>query len=290
MKKACLIVFLFRQALLIGSIDSNFESYWYQGAEISTYDLKQFRYGEQHSGHSVLLYVTENFLGDLQVKHESGPKVNLVPILKLNHTKKFITGIYPYSVLTSTFHPLDQEQPLKITGSIQEWCGHTWTQFNNRKDWIINTFSYFQEEGDQVSKLPMNWTENGLWTLIRLSPKDLPVGFFGIIPSITALRFQKLQTNSFLAEGSLIQNSRFLGVGSFYNEYRLSYKNLGRRLSLWFEPFFPYKIVGWRESYLDTDGNQVGESVATFKTSKTINYWDLNKNKDRKNRKNLQLN
>ncbi|MEM6807488.1 MAG: septum formation inhibitor Maf, partial [Bacteroidota bacterium] len=47
----------------------DFQAYWYKGeAEISSYKLEQARYGEIHEGHSVLVYVTEDFSKSKQVK------------------------------------------------------------------------------------------------------------------------------------------------------------------------------------------------------------------------------
>ncbi|MDP7238046.1 MAG: hypothetical protein QGI34_15090, partial [Candidatus Latescibacteria bacterium] len=41
---------------------ASFGDYWYQGkAEITSYTLKQARYGEIHDGHVVLIFVTEDF-------------------------------------------------------------------------------------------------------------------------------------------------------------------------------------------------------------------------------------
>ena len=48
---------------------ADFGAYWYQGkAEITSYTLEQARYGEIHSGHAVLVYVTEDFSRGKQVK------------------------------------------------------------------------------------------------------------------------------------------------------------------------------------------------------------------------------
>ena len=75
----------------------SFGDYWYQGeAELNRYDLKQFRYGEMRGGDAVLIFVTEDFLTDKQVKYEYGPKPeSAATVLKMNATRKFITGIYP---------------------------------------------------------------------------------------------------------------------------------------------------------------------------------------------------
>jgi len=60
---------------LLYSISSNaqlsqeFKQHWFDGyAEINSYALNQSRYGEQRNGSAVLIYVTEDFLADEQVK------------------------------------------------------------------------------------------------------------------------------------------------------------------------------------------------------------------------------
>jgi hypothetical protein len=79
-----------------------FQNYWYpNGAEISRYRLEQARYGDIHSGDAVLIFVTESMDPKLQVKADR-PDSDDIPILKLNATRKFYTGIYPYSVLHSS--------------------------------------------------------------------------------------------------------------------------------------------------------------------------------------------
>ena len=83
-----------------------FGDYWYQGkAEITSYEMEQARYGEIRKGHAVLIFVTEDFSKSKQVKLDNPQKdpEDAVKILKLNFVRKFITGIYPYSIMTSVF-------------------------------------------------------------------------------------------------------------------------------------------------------------------------------------------
>ena len=109
-----------------------FQSYWYQGlAELSRYELTQSRYGELHEGEAVLIFVTEDFLTDLQVKHEYGPATNAVSVLKLNAYRRFYTGLYPYNVMTSVFTPVDGSPTLKVANSVHEWCGISYMQINS---------------------------------------------------------------------------------------------------------------------------------------------------------------
>ena len=83
-----------------------FNEYWFQGlAEISRFELEQARYNEIHKGSAVLIFVTEEFLIDKQVKSEQGRKPGAVSVLKLNFVKNFNTGIYPYSIMSSIFTP-----------------------------------------------------------------------------------------------------------------------------------------------------------------------------------------
>ena len=108
--------------------------YWYSGlAEVNTYELSQARYGEMRSGTAALIFVTEPFLIEEQVKSDypdSDPD-NVMSVLKCNLTKQFHTGIYPYSIMTSVFTPVDKPQtPVKVVSSCQEWCGTTYSQVN----------------------------------------------------------------------------------------------------------------------------------------------------------------
>ncbi len=114
--------------------DASFDQYWNQGkAEISSYQLEQARYGEIHKGTAVLIFVSEPFSTSEFVKADY-PGMDNVQVLKLNATKQFTTGIYPYSMMTSSFFPLDgSTNSLKISCSSQEWCGHTYMEMTRKK-------------------------------------------------------------------------------------------------------------------------------------------------------------
>ena len=157
-------------------LSKEFKDYWYAGnAEITSYEIKQARYGELREGTAVTIFVTEDFLPGAQVKANNPSKEN-IPVLKLNSTKKFLTGIYPYSIMTSTFSPVNSEEhALKVSNSVQEWCGHVYAQLNNKKQFEVTAHSYFEGEADQNMKLPKTWLENELWNLIRINPNELPI-------------------------------------------------------------------------------------------------------------------
>ena len=160
-----------------------FNDYWYKGeAEITSYELEQARYGEIHQGHAALVFVTEPFSKQKQVKldYPAQNRGDEVPILKLNTTKKFNTGIYPYSMMSSVFAPVDLAQyphALKLTTSSQEWCGQTFLQLNNKEQtYEVDARSYFESEGDEQLSLEKTWLEDELWTRLRINPESLPVG------------------------------------------------------------------------------------------------------------------
>jgi hypothetical protein len=290
----CIIaVFSCFSFLAAEEVGGEFQSYWYQGAEISTFDLKQYRYGQIHAGNAVLIYVTENFLEDKQVKHEFGPKERAVPILKLNATRNFFTGVYPYSLMTSVFHPIQNvSSPLKITSSSQEWCGNTFTQWNQGPvGWKMNLFSYFQKEGDMNLDLEEGYHEDGLWTLLRIDPKKLPVGEFFLYLSCVEQRFRHSQIQAHKVIGTFDGNITYDGgrKGESFAKYQIAYQDLGRELEIIFEQKFPYRVLEWREIYKDVSGKTVGETIAVRKTWKLLDYWNRNKSEDRKLREELQL-
>src|SRR5688500_17809876 len=83
-----------------------FKTYWHAGkAEINSYELSQSRYGEKRDGRAVLIFVTEDFSKKNHVKfdHPEEAVLGKVNVLKLNFTKNFTTGIYPYSMMLSVF-------------------------------------------------------------------------------------------------------------------------------------------------------------------------------------------
>ena len=185
-----------------------FNDYWYAGeAEISSYKLEQERYGQMRDGSAVLIFVTEDFLPEKQVKADNYSKDN-VPVLKLNATKNFNTGVYPYSIMQSTFYPVsNNKHAIKVSASIQEWCGHVYTQLNNRDDYEIMSHSYFQSDADQNFNIEKAILENELWAKLRVNPKSLPTGNIEVIPSLEYLRLRHGKFVAQKATAKLTENS-----------------------------------------------------------------------------------
>lgn len=269
----------------------DFKNHWYQGkAELNRYELKQARYGEIHEGHAVMIFVTEDFLREQQVKRDMGSEP-ADSVLKLNFTKNFFTGIYPYSLMTSVFTKVDFEKPEtpKVSFSGQEWCGHVYMQLNRDDDeFDCQLHSYFQSEGDQSFELPLAVLEDEIWNMIRMAPNTLPLGKIKVIPSSEHARLKHIELEPLKAEASLaIEKDRTFSKEQVY-VYRLKYTSgLNRELTIYFDQKVPYQIRGWRETG-DSFGREL-TTTAVLKNTIMNDYWSRNRNEDRKLRKELGL-
>ncbi|WP_439127939.1 septum formation inhibitor Maf [Polaribacter sp.] len=258
-----------------------FNDYWYEGkAEITSYKLTQNRYGEHHEGTAVNIFVTEDFLPEKQVKADYQNEKN-VPVLKLNSTKKFTTGIYPYSIMTSTFSPINiNKKTIKISFSSQEWCGNTFVQLNNREKFEIDFYSYFENNADRELVLEKNVLENELWNQLRINPKSIKKGRYKVIPSFEYLALNHQKIKAFDAEVNLIENGNFMNFSVYY-------PTLKRKLTVKLTKEFPYLIEGWEETSTKR-GKTLTTKAAKINTIKSA-YWTKNGATDTKERKELGL-
>jgi hypothetical protein len=257
-------------------ISENFKRYWYAGeAEITSYQLEQARYGELRDGNAVLIYVTEPFLPNEQVKANRNNPDN-VSVLKLNATKNFLTGIYPYSIMSSTFYPVhDNQHGLKTSLSVQEWCGHVYSQLNNREQFEFRSHSYFEGEADQNFTMEKALLENDIWTKIRINPENLPKGNITMIPSLEFLRLRHQEIKSYEAKAEISSKD---GITT----YTISYPELERNLMIHFTSTFPFSIEGWTEEFksgFGTNAKTLTTTASKMKTLKTA-YWKQNGNSD----------
>jgi hypothetical protein len=183
-------------------VSARFGQRWRDGkAEISGYRVTTMRYGEPREGTSALIYVTEPMSRRTWIKDDHARGDDRVEVLKLNHTLNFRTGIYPYSVMTSVFSPVESEgrepfTPAKISLSVQEWCGHVYHQIYPKGDHFHSVIhSYFASEGDRAETVQTE--EHPLYEdalLIQLRELDGP--FLGgktswsgtLVPSLWSTR------------------------------------------------------------------------------------------------------
>jgi hypothetical protein len=251
-----------------------FRDYWHAGkAEVNAYNLMQSRYGESRRGKAVLIFVTEDLSKKLQVKLDDPSRRNNINVLKLNFTKKFITGIYPYSLMLSVFTPVNRDKEpssLKASMSSQEWCGHVYTQVNLRGNrYAIASHSYFEEEADERFSVRQALLEDELWNFIRLDPENLPVGEINVVPGLfyTRLSHVDLKVRSAIGEKTET-DSAYL--------YHLTFPQQERKMSIRYAKGFPHQILGWTETWQEK-GNTM-ETTATLDKSMYTDYWTKNKN------------
>ncbi|MCA1761410.1 MAG: septum formation inhibitor Maf [Cryomorphaceae bacterium] len=270
----------------------NFGDYWYAGeAEIAKYNLTQSRYGQERRGDAVLIFVTEDFLPEKQVKKEFGEKEG-ISVLKLNKLKKFVTGIYDYSIMTSVFTPIDYRvypATMKTTFSSQDWCGQSMGQMNLRSGKLqYQVRSYFQAEGDKDISLDATYIEEDVWTRIRLEPQMLPRGEIDMVPSQEYLRLHHRELKPYKAKASLVLqvNDDKAENREFYI-YKITYPELDRTLEIICESEFPFEILEWSETLSGKEEKEV--TTATLSTKIRAPYWEYNSNENKALRDSLGL-
>lgn len=270
----------------VAAAHPTFDKYWYRGkAELNRYDLQQSRYGALHKGEAVLIFVTEDFLQTKQVKFEGKGDAqdaqDAKSVLKLNSYRRFYTGIYPYTIMTSVFSLAKEpkQPPLKLTFSATEWCGQAFMQINQRAgQFQIEERSYFEAEGDRDTTLPLALVEDALWTRVRQDPSTLPIGRVELLPAAHHVRLDHVPLKLMAAQASLSAEQQGKRT------YRVKY-DAGRELALTFETRFPYRITSFEET------PKAGAPVTrgTLSRSIMLPYWEKHGPDDGAYRKALGL-
>lgn len=261
-------------------------SYFSGKAEVNTYHLEKARYNDVHPGEAVLIFVTEPFLIQKQVKSDHPSKSNSVPVLKMNRIDRFSTGIYDYSIYTSVFTPttkFEPTYPLKVTMSSQDWCGQSFMQLNNNRGFDFMLRSYFESEGDTTEHLGYSLMEDNILNLARIDTALLPRGEFDVIPSMSHLRLSHAPLKMYKGNASL---------SNLENQVVYSYDipELKRGVRIFMNPRDNFQIVRWEETYPTVFDGKLRKSVYTLRKSERLPYWELNQTNDDNWRDSLQLN
>ncbi len=274
-----------------------FKQTWYAGkAEINTYALQQARYGETRNGEAALIFVTEDFSTEKLVKLDEPEKTgDKVRVLKMNMTKNFVTGIYPYSMMLSVFTPVSGDgnrKTLKADCSSQEWCGQTFSQLQlkgNSYSWQLH--SYFEKESEQDKKLDSDLMEDEVWNRIRINPSSLPQGKVSVLPGLLWQRLSHIELKKEDAVLTLLKADRFFIKDSGVQMYTIHYPAAQRTLQIYFQTAFPHEILGWQENYPDGFGNnkKMLTTKAIRKKTGWLDYWKHNALADTTYRDTLQL-
>lgn len=247
-------------------------SYFSGKAEINTYELNKARYNGLHSGEAILIFVTEPFLVNEQVKSDDPDHNEAVQVLKMNRIDRFSTGIYDYSIYTSVFTPTAKfapSFPLKATMSSQDWCGQSFMQLNNRDGFKYMLRSYFESEGDTVQHLNYALSEDNIFNLARIDTALLPRGEFDVIPTMSHLRLSHSPLKSYKANASL-------AVLENQIVYVYDIPELRRGVRIFMDSQNHFQIVRWEETYPTVFDGKLRKSIYTLKKSESLPYWELN--------------
>ena len=274
------------KAIFASATSNQFNEYWYAGkAEICSYDYTINRYDEPRTGYAVFVFVTEDLSKSKQVKLDDPAKAgdDRVPVLKLNAIQRFQTGIYDYSLMSSLFTPVDVQKfphSLKATTTVQDWCGHVFTQMNLKgNQYHVTSYSYFEMEGDKQSDTQGDaMLEDEVFTRLRINPASLPKGATKMIPNLT---YTRLRHKPIAAQNDTIDiKDGEAGLKTCI----VTYPDIKRRLEVNFEAVFPYKIM----SFIEYDGDKK-MSEAKLKKSVMSDYWAKHDLKSDPLRKDLGL-
>lgn len=267
---------------------SRFWKHWGDGrAELSSYRAQVERYGVLRDAEVVKIFVTEPMDRRTWIKDDGAPRAQQVQVLKLNQMIKFQTGIYPYSVMTSTFSPAGRWRseafaPAKITLTAQEWCGHVFEGLWAGPDQMMTRVrSYFSSEGEKtaIQKIDVQTLyEDALWIQLREWEGPFAQGksWRGpVVPSLWRVRKKHIATAPIQGE---IQREEATREGAAVRRFTLRYAGYWKRIDI--EAAWPHRVLGWSAS----DGEK-----ATLQGSKRLAYWMLNGPKDTGYRKQIGL-
>jgi hypothetical protein len=256
-----------------------FESHWRDGkAEIDGYRLVVSRYGEDRDGTAVMIFVTEPFNESKRVKEERPPAHphDTIDVLKLNLVRDFQTGVYDYNTMVSVFVRASNFEPVKVSFSSAEWCGHVYTELIFRSRQIRGMHvSYFEDETGPIS-LPRpkgGVTEDELFIALRgLRGDFLEAGEQRRVPYLPGAFFSRLShqplgwTEAIIKRDAAVQTV-VVPAGSFETTLYDVRVGDGRAGVFYIETAYPHRIVQWSLPP-DASGELAG--------STRLAYWKLN--------------
>lgn len=262
---------------------SAFWEHWGDGrAELSGYRMTVQRYGAPREAELALIYVTEPHDRRTWIKDDDVSEPHRVEVLKLNQNVAFLTGVYPYSIMTSVFAPVDRFRtepfsPVRVVHQVQEWCGAYSHRIWPGEDRFRSLrLSYFAHEGERVREVevpPGTLYEDAL--LVQLRELDGPFAGGGdwegmLVPELWRLRaghrgVEPLPASITREEGVRETAEGSVPVTRFSLEAELPSGTYRRVFDVERDP--PRRILGWTTS--------TGEEAELLATER-LAYWDMN--------------
>lgn len=277
----------------------SFYSLWYDGnAEISTYALKESRYGEIREGQRVMVFVTEPMRRSTHIKPDVKlPPAEQVKVIKLNDLRKFPTGIYDYSVMTSVFAAVEEKPGIPLLGTMkvaftgQEWCGTVFERYLREGDTYEGVlYSYFESDGETTYSVPVRGeveAEETLWLRIReLKGPWLREGEsrkMRLIPAVWDRRKRHVPASvvdAVVTKGSAKDVKVVHTALGKIPARPFAWKTPQGTTTVWVEDAWPHRILSWSEA----DG-----SSGTLLASRREPYWKRHGTEDIGLRDSLRL-
>jgi hypothetical protein len=262
----------------------DFSAHWHDGkAEVNGYRLTVSRYGQDRAGYAVMIFVTEPFSESKHVKvndHTKNP-ADTFDALKLNLVRDFQTGIYDYNTMVSVFSRSSNFDPVKITFSSAEWCGHVYTELLFEKERVrISNSSYFEDES-QTRLVPLKpgvVSEDNLFILLRgLRGDFLQPGQSKTIDYLPGVFFSRLTHKAVNpTRATVSRRAGFTDIevpAGGFSVMVYDVETDGRNGVFYVETEYPHRIIRW-ELAPDTEGLLTG--------SLRTKYWNLNHEGDEK--------
>ncbi len=271
---------------------SDFSAHWHDGrAELDGYRWSVTRYGQVRDGQAVMIFVTEPFSDAKRVKADDPSKnpADTFEVLKLNLARDFQTGIYDYNTMTSIFARSDDFQPVKVSFTSGEWCGHVYEELIVDPDKIDQRlFSYFENESTtrKLAGKRDGVVGDNLFILFRgLQGSYLRPGEKRTVPFLPGAFARRLQHRSLdwtTAEIQRLAETQAVEVpaGTFTaNVYIV--RTDGREGRFFIEAEAPYRIVRWQWKSSGAD-RRTHEAAETGELTGTIRveYWQRHANGD----------
>lgn len=267
---------------------SEFWDQWGDGrAELSGYHVTLDRYGEPRDAQLSLIYVTEPHDRRTWIKDDEAEEPNRVEVLKLIRSMQFLTGIYPYFVMATTFSPVaawaeERFHPVRINLDVQEWCGSVAHRVLPGAGRVRSLrLSYFEDEGEVGRELQV--PEGTLYEdalLIQL--RELDGEFQGgadwngfLVRGLWSLRAGHRPIEPVPAR---ILRADATRDGVAVTRFRLEAGDYWRTYDV--EKAEPRRVLGWETS--------TGETAEILRTER-LPYWTLNRRGDERYRQSLGL-
>lgn len=240
-----------------------FAGYWNSSmTEVSTYELKQARFGNIYEGEAFLSFSQVVYSKARQIEAATIDTLNKdqIKTLQLISHRNYKCGNQWQSLSQMVVMPQifrDGPYALKISASVNDLNGISYAQLNlDANKYLMQVRSPDNREGDQNRVVQLTTAEDQLWCMIRIYPDSLPTGNALILPGLLSSRLRNEMMQPHTAKLSLrnVELSDLpdgLQNRGAIKKYTIDYTQNGRTLEIFFNAAPPHIIEGWKDSYID---------------------------------------